>query len=66
MSLKAKDYLSLPERIENVIRVEMSPKEWELYIQMLLAHPAPIVIAKMKIGKRYSAGEKWTLVAPAR
>ena len=26
MSLKAKDYLTLPERIENVITVEMSPK----------------------------------------
>ena len=38
MSLKAKDYLNLPERIENVITVEMSPKEWELYKQMERDH----------------------------
>ena len=34
MSLKAKDYLTLPERIENVITVEMNPKEWALYKEM--------------------------------
>lgn len=38
MSLKAKDYLTLPERIENVITVEMNPKEWELYKQMEREH----------------------------
>ena len=38
MSLKAKDYLKLPERIDNVIIVEMSPKEWALYKEMEREH----------------------------
>ena len=38
MSLKAKDYLKLPERIENVITVEMNPKEWALYKEMEREH----------------------------
>ena len=38
MSLKAKDYLTLPERIENVITVEMNPKEWALYKEMEREH----------------------------
>ena len=38
MSLKAKDYLTLPERIENVITVEMNPKEWALYKEMERDH----------------------------
>lgn len=43
MSLKAKDYLTLPERIENIITVEMSPKEWELYKQMERDHVLSLV-----------------------
>ncbi len=43
MSLKAKDYLKLPERIENVITVEMSPKEWALYKEMEREHVLSIV-----------------------
>ena len=43
MSLKAKDYLTLPERIENVITVEMNPKEWALYKQMEREHVLSIV-----------------------
>ena len=31
ISMKAKDYLQLPERIDNVISVQLSPKERELY-----------------------------------
>ena len=38
MSLKAKDYLKLPERIENVITVEMNPKEWALYKELEREH----------------------------
>ena len=38
MSLKAKDYLKLPERIDNVITVEMNPKEWALYKEMEREH----------------------------
>lgn len=43
MSLKAKDYLTLPERIENVITVEMNPKEWELYKEMESDHVLSLV-----------------------
>ena len=43
MSLKAKDYLTLPERIENVITVEMNQNEWELYKQMEREHVLSIV-----------------------
>lgn len=43
MSLKAKDYLRLPERIDNVITVEMSPKEWELYKQMERDHVLSLI-----------------------
>ena len=43
MSLKAKDYLTLPERIENVITVEMSPKEWALYKEMEREHVLSLV-----------------------
>ena len=43
MSLKAKDYLNIPERIENVITVEMCPKEWELYKQMERDHVLSLV-----------------------
>ena len=43
MSLKAKDYLTLPERIENVITVEMSPKEWALYKEMERDHVLSLV-----------------------
>lgn len=38
MSLKAADYLSLPERIENVIRVEMTDAEKALYQTMERQH----------------------------
>lgn len=38
MSLKAEDYLSLPERIDNVIRVEMTEAERELYRTMERQH----------------------------
>lgn len=38
MSLKAADYLSLPERIENVIRVEMTDAEKALYQMMERQH----------------------------
>ena len=38
MSLKAADYLSLPERIDNVIRVEMTEAERELYRTMERQH----------------------------
>jgi len=31
MSMKAKDYLSLPERIDNYVEIEMPPKERKLY-----------------------------------
>ena len=43
MSLKAKDYLNLPERIENVIMVEMNPKEWALYKEMERDHVLSLV-----------------------
>lgn len=43
MSLKAKDYLTLPERIENVITVEMNPKEWALYKEMERDHVLSLV-----------------------
>ena len=43
MSLKAKDYLTLPERIENVITVEMNPKEWALYKEMERDHILSLV-----------------------
>lgn len=43
MSLKAKDYLTLPERIENVITVEMNPKEWVLYKEMERDHVLSLV-----------------------
>ena len=43
MSLKAKDYLKLPERIDNVITVEMDPKEWALYKEMEREHVLSIV-----------------------
>jgi hypothetical protein len=43
MSLKAKDYLTLPERIENVITVEMNPKEWALYKEMEREHVLSLV-----------------------
>lgn len=38
MSLKAADYLSLPERIDNVIRVEMTDEEKALYQTMERQH----------------------------
>ena len=42
-SLKAEDYISLPERVDNVIRVEMPPKAKEQYQKMekeyILAFP---------------------------
>lgn len=31
ISMKAADYLDMPERIDNRIEVSMSPKEWKLY-----------------------------------
>lgn len=31
VSMKAKDYLELPERIDNIIEVEMTSKEYDLY-----------------------------------
>lgn len=43
MSLKAKDYLALPERIENVITVEMNSKEWALYKEMERDHVLSLV-----------------------
>lgn len=38
MSLKAKDYLTLPERMDNVIHVEMTDKEKALYKTMERQH----------------------------
>lgn len=38
MSLKAKDYLTLPERMDNVIHVEMTDKEKTLYKTMERQH----------------------------
>jgi len=34
VSMKAQDYLKMPERIDNLVRVEMSPKEKALYKQL--------------------------------
>lgn len=38
MSLKAKDYLSLPERVDNVIEVAMSDTEYKVYKTMKREH----------------------------
>lgn len=34
MSLKASDYLELPERIDNIVRCDMGERAWELYRRM--------------------------------
>lgn len=43
MSLKAKDYLNLPDRIDNVITIELTDKERELYREMERTHILTLV-----------------------
>lgn len=43
MSLKAKDYLNLPDRIDNVITIDLSDKERELYREMERTHILTLV-----------------------
>lgn len=43
MSLKAKDYLNLPNRIDNVITIELTDKERELYREMERTHILTLV-----------------------
>lgn len=43
MSLKAKDYLNLPDRLDNVITIELTNKERELYREMERTHILTLV-----------------------
>ena len=43
MSLKAKDYLNLPDRVDNVITIELTDKERELYREMERTHILTLV-----------------------
>lgn len=43
MSLKAKDYLNLPDRLDNVITIELTDKERELYREMERTHILTLV-----------------------
>ena len=43
MSLKAKDYLNLPNRLDNVITIELTDKECELYREMERTHILTLV-----------------------
>nr|DAU28969.1 MAG TPA: Helicase of the snf2 rad54 family [Caudoviricetes sp.] len=43
MSLKAKDYLNLPDRIDNVITISLTDKERELYREMERTHILTLV-----------------------
>ena len=43
MSLKAKDYLNLPDRIDNVIRIDLTDQERELYREMERTHILTLV-----------------------
>ncbi len=43
MSLKAKDYLNLPDRLDNVITIELTDKERDLYREMERTHILTLV-----------------------
>ena len=43
MSLKAKDYLNLPDRLDNVITIELTDRERELYREMERTHILTLV-----------------------
>ena len=43
MSLKAKDYLNLPDRIDNVITIDLTDQERELYCEMERTHILTLV-----------------------
>ena len=43
MSLKAEDYLNLPDRVDNVITIELTNKERELYREMERTHILTLV-----------------------
>lgn len=43
MSLKAKDYLNLPDRLDNVITIELTDKERKLYREMERTHILTLV-----------------------
>lgn len=57
ISMKAKDWLTMPERIDNVITFDLSPKERSAYEQLERDY-----VLEASDGQEISAGQKATLI----